>query len=307
MIRPALLALALASPAAAQQAGPPELQGAWLGFAASAILTGLVVPVVEELSVTGATATQRGWTVPLDPAACTGAPGQPAACAPPIELGAVGLTLAKGRLRADPAGDQPNPYPHPTDAARWPLVALAGHDWQVRAGATILVLSREAEVEGQPVTLDRLYVRAPAGSGGWLFDYLQTSDLSVSQAICGVLALQDDPADWRAFLDRLALLAPVTAELVRLGRGAGQGAGQGREARLRFMTLREGSAVLGDMAADVSDIPEAARAAWLDHLAWLRAGAAPGPGQGVIAALAWPAAPEAVARAEACLEYYLSN
>lgn len=303
MIRPALLALALASPAAAQQAGPPELQGEWLGFAVSAILTGLVVPVVEELSITGATATQRGWTVPLDPADCTGAPAQPAACAPPIELGTVRLTLAKGRLRADPADDQPNPYPHPTDAARWPLVALAGHDWQVRAGATTLVLSREAQVEGEPVTLDRLYVSAPAGTAGQLFAYLQATDLSVSRAICGVQALQHDPEGWRAFLDRLALVAPVTAELARLGRRAGLG----REDRLRMMTLREGPQALGDLAADVSDIPEAARAAWLDHLAWLRAGHPAPPGQGVIAALGWPAAPETVERAESCLEYYLSD
>jgi hypothetical protein len=303
MIRSALLAIALASPAAAQTAAPPDLQGEWMGFAASAILLGLVVPVIEELSVAGATATQRGWTVPMDPADCTGAPTQPAGCAPPIELGTVRLALAKGLLEVAPAGEQPNPYPHPTDAARWPLVALAGHGWQVRAGATTLVLSREAEVEGEAITLDRLYVRAPAGAAGWLFDYLQANELSVGRAICGVQALQDDPADWHAFVDRLALLAPVTAELARLGRGTGLG----REDRLRLMTLREGPQVLGEMATDVSDIPEAARVAWLDHLAWLRAGAAPAPGQGVIAALGWQAAPDVAERAEACLEYYLSD
>lgn len=303
MIRPALLALALATPAAAQPAGPPELQGDWLGFAATAILLGLVVPVVEELSVTGDTARQRGWTVPYDPADCTGAPGQPAACAPPIELGTVRLTLAKGRLGVAGQGHPPNPYPHPTDAALWPLVALAGHDWQVRAGAATVVLSREAQVEGEPVTLDRLYVRAPAGTAGRLFDYLQATELPISRAICGVQALQDDPAAWDGFLAHLFRLAPVSAEIARLGRMASPGL----DDRRRVLTLLRGPEGAGDWRADVSDIPEAARAAWLDHLAWLRAGHPPPPGQGVIVALAWPAAPDAVARAEACLEYYLSN
>lgn len=291
------LALTLAIAPAGAQVRPAD--GDWLGFATTAILMGLVIPVVEHLHIDGDRIQQRGWTVPMTDAPCTAAPAE---CPPPVTLGAGRLEAAGEALRVVAEGPQTNPYDHPTDAARWNLIALAGHDWAVRGGDTMMILSRPATAEGEPVTLERVYVRAPADAAGWLFDYLLAAELSVGRSVCGVMALQDAPLDWARFLDLIAAMAPVTAEIRHLSRPPGAG----RTARLRYLTLLRGPAVLGDRAADVSDVPEGARSAWLAHHAWLAAGAEPEPGLHLVEPLGFQADQGSAERARACEEYFFS-
>jgi hypothetical protein len=295
MLRPALTALALPSaPATAQ-----GLEGTWLGFGATAILLGFTVPVIEELTVEGDLARQRGWTT-VDPAACTGGTDQPPACAGAVEIGAVRLLSDKARLSAVPEGVQTIPYAHPGDAGFWPLFRLAGHDWLVRSGDDAAVLSRDAVIEGEPLTIERVYLRAPAGTGGQLFDYLIAMEVSVSRSLCGLQAIHADPVAWPAFLAQLQALAPVTADPGQIRRLPTRP----RAVSLRAMTLMRGAEAMGDLAGFVEDIPEAARQAWLDHLAWVQAGAQPPPGLVTVPHLPFPAAPETAARAAACLEYF---
>lgn len=291
------LALALSAVPATGQVRPAD--GDWMGFATTAILMGLVIPVVEHLHLEGGHIAQRGWTVPMTDAPCTAAPAD---CPPPVNLGDARLQDAGDLLRILPEGPQTNPYDHPTDAAYWNLIALAGHDWAVRGNDAMMVLSRPAVAEGEPVTLERVYVRAPADAAGWLFDYLLAAELSVGRSVCGVMALQDAPQDWARFLDLIATMAPVTAEIRQLSRPPGAG----RAARLRYLTLLRGPAILGDRAADVSDLPQAARAAWLDHHAWLAAGAVPEPGLHLVEPLGFQADRGSADRARACEEYFFS-
>jgi len=293
----ALAAVVLLPPLPAT--GQPKLQGDWLGFAATAINLGLVVPVMEQLQIRGDLAQQQGWTVPLTQQGCTGTDADPPACAPPVPLGAVVLTLQGDRVAAVPDGPQGNPYTHPVDSALWPLVGLAGHDWLLRGDDRRVILSREAVIEGEPLTLERIYYRAPPGTAGQLFDYLFTAELSIARAVCGIDALHDSPADWDAFLAHVARLHPVTAELRRIA----QMAQRSRDDQLRALTLRHGPQALGDSAADVSDLPESARTAWLDFAANQRDAADRGPDW--LDSLAFDATPELAERASACIAYFM--
>ena len=295
MLRPALTALALLTAPASGQ----TLEGTWLGFGATAILQGITTPLLEELTVEGDLGRQRGWTW-VDSATCTGGPDQPPACAGAVDLGSVRLETDKGRLTARPEGVQTNPYSHPTDAGLWPVFQLAGQDWLVRPGDDTMVLAREIAFEGEPLTIERVYLRAPAGTAGQLDDYLRASDLSIARALCAVQALHADPDGWAAFLAHLQAVAPVTADLGAIMRLPSRP----RAVQMRAMTLMQGPEGLGDLAGFVEDIPEAARQAWLDHLAWVRAGAQPPPGLVTLPHLPFAAAPETAARAAACLEYF---
>ena len=295
MLRPALTALALvSSPAAAQ-----TMEGTWLGFGATLVLLGYTVPVLEELTVEGDLARQRGWTT-VDPAACTGGPDQPPACAGAVDIGTVRLVVDDRGLTAVPEGVQTTPYTHPTDVGFWPVVRLAGQDWRVRSGDDMFVLSRVGVVEGERLNIERVYLRAPAGTGGQLFDYLMAMEMSVSRSLCGLQALHADPVAWPAFLAQLQALAPVTADLGQIWRLPSRP----RAVSLRAMTLMRGPEAMGDLAGFVDDIPEAARQAWLDHLAWVRAGAEAPAGLVTLPHPPFPVAPETAARATACHEYF---
>jgi hypothetical protein len=291
MIRVACLALALAAPAAAQTALP---DGDWMGFPVTAIGAGLVVPIYEHLSVTGDTASQRAWTVPVTASGCTGAPTDPPACAPPVALGALRLAGDGDRVSVQPEGAQITPYDHPTDARLWPDVALAGWDWQVRGDDRRMILSREAVIEGERLTLERLYLRADPDVPGLLFDVLFVRQMSLGRAICGIDALHGDLLRWRGFVDDLRVMAPVLAELRRIDQMA-----RAREDQLRALTLRRGPEVLGAAAADVSDLPEGARVAVLALL-----NPAPMAKDGPrLATLDWPAPPDLLQAEANCLAY----
>lgn len=297
MIRAALTAFALCLPA---PAAAQPLEGTWLGFGATAILLGFTVPVVEELTITGDLASQRGWTV-VDPAACTGLPDQPPACAGAVDLGGVRLVMTDGaRLSARPEGVQTNPHVFAADADYWPQFRLAGHDWLIRTAPDALVLTREAQVGDDTLTIERLYLRAPAGTGAALFDYLTAMGLSIGRAICGLQAIHADPPVWTVFVDHLHRLAPVTADLAAIDRLPTRP----RAVHLRRMTLMRGPEEMGELAGFVDDIPETARQAWLDHVAWVEAGSPAPEGLVTLPMLGFPAAPATLARAEACLEYF---
>lgn len=293
MIRIALLTLAIANPVHAQITVP---DGAWMGFPVTAIGAGLIVPVYEHLSINADGAGQRAWSVPLTEAGCAGAPSDPPACDPPVRMGAVRLTAQKDGITVRAEGSQINPFTHPTDAGLWPSVALAGWNWRLRGDDRRMILSREALVEGEPLTLERLYLRAEADVPGLLFDYLFVREMSLGQGICGIDALHGDPLRWRGLVDDLRVMAPVLAELRRID----QMAQRPRADLLRALTLRQGPEALGADAADVSDLPQDARAAVL----MLRLGQAPQPSDSPrLATLDWPAPADLVQAEGNCLAY----
>lgn len=282
------------------QAG--ELDGDWLGVPLTPILIGAMVPVFEHLRIAGDSATSRGWTVPMTRARC-GGETDPPACAPPVGIGAVRIDRPEADrpelLRMERDGPQTNPMTHPDDVLAWLQSALAGFDWLARGGDRMLVLSREAVIGGEPVTLERVYLRAGPDTAGHVFDYLRATDLSLGRAVCALMAVHELPELWDGFTDRIAAIAPVTAELRRwMHLSAPE-----RADTLRMLTLRQGPEALGAQAADVSDIPEAARAAWLAMRE--RAAGQGGSGDDLLnlSALGLDAPEQVAARAQACIDY----
>jgi hypothetical protein len=286
--------MALPVPAAAR-----NLDGDWLGFAVTAIHLGFMVPVFEQMTVRNGRADQIGWTFQSPEWGCTGTRQDARACAQPVPLGAVVLTQQGDRIDAQPDGPQSNPYSHPTDAGFWPVFRLAGYDWHLRGNDIRLILSRVHEVEGETLTLERMYLRAPPGAAGMAFDYLLAADLSVSRAVCGLVALQDSPADWAAFWEVQARVHPVTAEIRRISLLEAPS----REDIALLILLRDGN---DPGNADASQIPAAARAAWLETIAVIRQGIAPDPHRALIESLRFPAQAEIARRADACIEYFYS-
>jgi len=284
------------------RAQPASLDGDWLGFAMTAIHLGILVPVIEDLRVQDGHADQYGWTHPMTDRGCTGTADDPPACAPPVPLGRVILSRKGQVLTPRPDGAQTNPYTHPTDAGYWPLFQLAGHEWHLRGDDRRLILARELEAEGEVLTVERVYLRAPAGAAGQLFDYLYAAQLSIARATCGLDALHDSPSDWDSFWALLAQVHPVTAQIRRIS----QQAERSRDETLLRLFLERGPDAVAGYPVDAGHIPEAARAAWLDHAAGLRQGIAPGPGQVVIDSLGIAAPAEIADRAAACIEYFLS-
>lgn len=300
-----LAALGLAALAALPQpsrAQPSSLDGDWLGFAMTAIHLGILVPVVEELTIRDGRAEQHGWTHPLTDRGCTGTADDPPACTPPVPLGRVILSLKGQVLTPRPDGAQTNPYTHPTDAGYWPLFQLAGHDWHLRGDDRRLILARELEAEGEVLTVERIYLRAPAGAAGMVFDYLHAAQLSIGRATCGLDALHDSPPDWDSFWALLARVHPVTSEIRRINLQAERS----RDETLLRLLLERGPDAVAGHPVDAAHIPEAARAAWLDHAAGLARGIEPGPGRAVIDSLGFAAPAEVAERAAACVEYFMS-
>jgi hypothetical protein len=298
-----LLALAcvaplIHAPAAAQ---PTALQGDWLGVATTGISLGLMVPAYEHLAVHGDRAMQRAWAYPDTPGGgCTDTPADPPACAPPVVLGAAVLEAGRAKGGADgltvrAEGPQASPFTHPTDAAIWPEMALAGHDWQLRGDDRRVILSREAMIEGVSVTLERRYYRMGPDTAGHLWSYIRGRDVSQGRTICEIDALHADPALWAVFEAEVATMAPVTAELHRLANLATRS----RDQQLRYLTLLYGPEVVGDQAADVSDLPEAARVLWLAP----RGPAETAPGGALLEGLGLSVPPDLARRAAACIEY----
>jgi hypothetical protein len=273
------------------------LQGDWLGVPATGIFLGVMVPVYEHLSVRGDLSMQRAWTVPVTEGGCTATPADPPACAPPVPLGTARLQGAKAgvglSVRAE--GPQANPFSHPVDAAIWPAIALAGHDWQLRGNDRRVILSRPAVVEGEPVTLERWYLRMGPDAPGHLWAFLRLRHASLGRSLCEIDVLHADPARWAVLEADLATMAPVTAELQHLA----DLATRSRDQQRRYLTLLHGPAALGDQAADVSDLPEAARALWL-----ARGGPAePAPGEALLDGLGLGVPPDMARRVAACIEY----
>ena len=279
-----------------------DLDGDWLGFPLTPILRGDMVAVYEHMRIEDDRAESRGWAAPMGTALC-GGPADPPACAPPVRIGAARILRPDPEqprlLRMERDGPQTNPMTHPDDVLAWLQNALAGFDWLARGGDRMLVLSRESVIGGQPLTLERVYLRAGPDTAGHVFDYLRATDLSLGRAVCALMAVHELPELWDGFTDRIAAIAPVTAELRRwMHLSAPE-----RADTLRMVTLREGPAALGVQAADVSDIPKAARAAWLA----MRERAA---GQGGssddllnLSALGLDAPEQVAARAQACIDY----
>lgn len=299
-------------------AEPRSIEGNWLGFPVTGVMLGVIVPVIEELEVVGSEGRQRLWSSAAF--GCSGTADDPPVCAPPVSLGVVRLEQSGDRLSVQPEGVIELPFDLP-EAEIWPLFQLADYDWLVRGDEGRLILSRDLrrepisifdpapEPEMPPIladivdylveaapTLERIYLRAPAGMAGWVFDYLVAAQLRVGGVICALDALHRSPADWDAFADHVAVLHPVTAELRRLQTLAGPDAA----AAARLDALRTGP----PDATEIADLPATAREAWFDHAALRHGEVTPPPGQTQLSALGILASEAVADRAQACEDHF---
>ena len=282
----AIFVLCSAAPTVAE-----TLDGHWIGFAENAILSGAMIPVIEEMAVADGVAVQEGWRVVASGEGCF-SPDVP--CGRPVPIGTARLVTGGGTLTATAEGPQVVPLDHPADMAIWPEVALVGAPWSIEHGPDQVVLRRPAVFDGLPVLATQVYWRAPEGSAGALFLYLFESELPVSRALCGLVALRQDADAWAAFFERVARLRPVLAEMHRL---APLGS-RVPQAVFRQMTLRLGPESLGERAAPVDDLPADARAEVVAHFEALRAELRPD----WLRTLAHPATPDLIAAEAACLD-----
>lgn len=258
-MRPSLvLAFLLAGPASAQA---PSLQGDWLGIDFTASLGGLFVPGFEHLHVDGDRVVERAWNLAAHDGCGPDFPYDLISCTLPVSLGESRLTTGAHWIEVAPNEPQANPFVHLIERAAWPDVALAGHRWRVSVADRHMFMMRPGRIGEMETTFIRLYYRAPARAAGDLFLYLRNIGVQNAHAICGVVALNEDPVQWDAFFAYLEGMAEVMEEIERIDRMPREV--RTREEWFRRLTLMSDPELLGDRVVDVSDLSETGRAALL--------------------------------------------